>query len=320
MPANIIVGSGITGTLIANQLKHVHIDATVLEQSKNRHGRLETKDADTGAQFFTVRSEEFKELVDQWKDQKLVKVWCEGFPPKNDEYPRYCAVDGMGKMVEQLSHGNKIEYDTTVLRIVEEEDKFVLHTNKGKLESDHVILTAPLPESLKLVKDIIPKNEYKSLSQVEYWPCISLTIKMNEPFKVGDSGAYQHKGEIVDFIANNHSKGITENEIITIHCSPEFSEQYLNKADMDIKDQIQLELDHIDAIKGLKLKDHEVELLKWKYSQPKTPFNERFYHYKNGKKHLLIAGDGFLGSKIEGACLSALDASNALFKDFQVFY
>ena len=321
MPANIIVGSGITGTIIANQLKHVNIDATVLEQSKNSHGRLETKDtADTGAQFFTVRSDEFNQLVQQWKDQNLVKVWSQGFPPKNDEHPRYCAVDGMGNLVDHLSKENKIQFDTTVTKITEETDEFILHTNKGILESDHVILTAPLPESLKLVKDIIPKNEYNALNKVDYWPCISLTIKMNTPFKIGESGAYQHKGKIVDFIANNHNKGITENEIITIHCSPEFSESYYNKSDEDIKDQIQMALDQIEGIKGLKLKGNELELLKWPYSQPKEPFKERFYHYKNGKKHLIIAGDGFLGSKIEGACLSALDASNELFKDFQVFF
>ena len=194
MPSNIIVGSGLTGTLISNQLKHVNIKATVLEQTHS-HGRLDTQDADVGAQFFTARSDDFKELVEQWKDQNLIKVWCKGFPPKNDEYPRYCAVDGMGNLVDHLSKDANIQYETQVESIIEKKDKFILKTNKGEMEADHLVLTAPLPQSLKLAKGIIPESDYNALSRIDYWPCLSLTVELDNPLEVGEVGAYQHKGK-----------------------------------------------------------------------------------------------------------------------------
>ena len=313
---SIVIGGGITGTIIANQLKHVDLPVQVLEQSNN-HGRLKTEEADVGAQFFTVRSEEFKELVDHWEDQELVKVWSKGFPPKNDGNNRYCAVDGMEALVDHLSQSIDIQYETTVESIQETDKEFVIKTNHGELKSDHVILTAPLPKSVDLVKHILPKDDLQELQQVEYYPCISLVITLDKPLKISDSGAYQLKGKVVDFVANNHTKGVTNDDIITIHCSPDFSEQYFNAKESDIIVKVQQELSNVNELKSIPFST--VKMLKWDYSQPKQPYKQSSYSYKNKNKLLVIAGDGFGSSKIEGACLSALDASNTLFKDYQVF-
>eukprot|EP00835_Amoeboradix_gromovi_P006589 NODE_806_length_4082_cov_0.326638.p1 type:complete len:342 gc:universal NODE_806_length_4082_cov_0.326638:913-1938(+) len=324
--SNIIVGSGITGSIIASKLKHVNLDAQVIEQGQS-HGRLSTKEkerADIGAQFFTARSQEFKDLVEQWKDQHLVKSWCTGFPPKNDEYERYCGVDGMAQLVHKLAEDTNIAYDTKVWQITESTSDFIVKTSKGEFRSDHVILTAPLVESLELVKDIIPKYDYEQLSKVQYWPCLTLAVKVPNSFVLNEKGVYQHKGNIIDFIATNRhinedAKDL-EDIMVTIHCSPQFSEQFFNEPEDAIIGQVQLELNTVNELKKINLEELDVELLKWKYSQPKKPFHAKSYHFKKGPKNLIIAGDAFGDSKIEGACLSALNASDLLYKDFQVFY
>eukprot|EP00834_Sanchytrium_tribonematis_P001147 NODE_25_length_41203_cov_0.917113.p12 type:complete len:331 gc:universal NODE_25_length_41203_cov_0.917113:18150-17158(-) len=314
MVSNVIIGSGITGSIIANKLKESEIESIVLEQTEHGHGRTETNEADTGAQFFTVRTDEFGKLVQEWKSQNLVKVWSEGFPPKNDNYPRYCAVDGMGNLVDDLCENLKIKYKTQVNTIEESENEFILHTNKGIMKADHVVLTAPLPKSLKLVEDIIPKADFEKLAEVKYWPCVTLIMELDDKFKIGENGAYQHKGSVIDFVANNHTKGITDKEIITIHCGKEFSEAYFKKSDRDIIDKVNSEWKSIEALSDLSLS--KAKVLRWDYSQPKNTFKKSTYHYSNGPKTLILAGDGFGDSKIEGACLSALHAAEELRHDF----
>ena len=53
----------------------------------------------------------------------------------------------------------------------------------------------------------------------------------------------------VDFIANNRKKGITQTEIITIHCAPEFSEEYYDSDDNEVLRLIQSELNGIESVK-----------------------------------------------------------------------
>ena len=298
----IIVGSGLCGTLIANKLKQKGIIATILEKSKN-HGRLATRyndksTVDIGAQFFTVRSASFEGVVQGWINANLVRIWCYGFPPKNDKYPRFCVQNGMRHLVDHLAQDVEVQFNTNVKSIIETSDEFVLCTNSAEYRTDTLIITVPIPQAIPLVKDMLPPEDLKILGSIKYYPCITLIFESDSKCTV-----FQHKGKVVDFIASNKAKGISELNVFTLHCAPQFS---LDNFDMEVSEVCKLAQSELNDFSDIVISNPQIK--RWKYAQPVEPFIERLsYTIVKGKKKIIFAGDQFGNSKIEGACLSALD-------------
>ncbi len=303
----IIVGAGITGSLISNTLKKHNIKHSIFEKSLS-HGRMSTKDLngakiDIGAQFFTVRSPVFQSVVDEWISKGLVKKWTNGFPPKNDNYPRYCGINGMMSIVSHYSGEELIR--TKVSQIKYENDCLVVDNKSSKL----VVMTQPIPQALELCKDVLDTKDVEYLSTLSYYPCI--TLYFNSSVHISESGAYQHKGEVIDFICSNFKKGISTEHVITLHCSPKFSEAHFNYTTNDILAIVAKDLYSIYPTMDI----NSAVVHKWKYAQPKYPSTEPFYSARIGKDcEILFAGDQFCNSKIEGACLSALATAKYLLK------
>eukprot|EP00835_Amoeboradix_gromovi_P002328 NODE_130_length_18488_cov_0.389961.p5 type:complete len:313 gc:universal NODE_130_length_18488_cov_0.389961:4151-3213(-) len=301
----IIVGSGLAGTLIASNLNRKGIVTTTLEKSKN-HGRLATRycryTADIGAQFFTVRTSLFQSVVDEWIQKDLARLWTHGFPPKYDKHPRYYARNGMRNLVSYLAKGLNIKFETQVNEIIELQDEFILKTNNSEYRSNVLILALPVPQAIRLLEQVsIPKNDIDLLKQVEYYPCITLLFESDE--HISDCGAYQYKGEVIDYICNNKTKGISSSNIVTLHCTSLFSELHFSSPKKLILEMVQKELSQFTkiTIEGAKFK-------MWKYAQPKNPFDFKSYSLPLGNsKHIIFGGDQFANSKIEGTFLSAME-------------
>src|SRR5690349_51858 len=101
----LIIGAGLSGLMAARKLSENRFRVTLIEKGQGVGGRLATQAvgkglADYGAQFFTVRSDEFRREVDQWLADKVVYVWSKGFSDgirtteQFDGYPRYATQGG----------------------------------------------------------------------------------------------------------------------------------------------------------------------------------------------------------------------------------
>jgi predicted NAD/FAD-dependent oxidoreductase len=67
----VIVGAGLAGLSAARLLRDAGHDVVVLDKGRSPGGRCATRrignaTLDHGAQFFTVRSDEFARCVDEW--------------------------------------------------------------------------------------------------------------------------------------------------------------------------------------------------------------------------------------------------------------
>jgi len=103
-----IVGAGLSGLVAARRLADDH-EVVLLDKGRSVGGRLATRrigDAvlDHGAQFFTVRGDDFHAQVDDWLARDLVHVWCQGFG-EGDGYPRYVGSAGMNSLAKDLAVG-----------------------------------------------------------------------------------------------------------------------------------------------------------------------------------------------------------------------
>ena len=74
-----IIGAGISGLTVAKELSKLN-EVTIFDKSRGVGGRMATKRIDDyhfdhGAQFFTAKSQEFKEFCNKAKNDKIIEEW-----------------------------------------------------------------------------------------------------------------------------------------------------------------------------------------------------------------------------------------------------
>ena len=80
----LVVGAGLSGLLAARELKRRGQAVEVVDKGRGVGGRLATRRlgpgrADTGAQFFTVRSPAMQAMLHEWQEAGLVYHWANGW-------------------------------------------------------------------------------------------------------------------------------------------------------------------------------------------------------------------------------------------------
>ncbi|HKH58940.1 MAG TPA: FAD-dependent oxidoreductase, partial [Rubrobacter sp.] len=123
----VVVGAGISGLLAAKKLNEKGWTVTVLDKSRGVGGRMATRrvgegNFDLGAQFFTVRSERFAGLVEDWLGAGVATEWTRGFAdsegrPNEDGYPRYRGAEGMTSIPKYISRGLDVRTGERVVRV-----------------------------------------------------------------------------------------------------------------------------------------------------------------------------------------------------------
>ena len=79
----LILGAGMSGLMAASTLQGSSRRVVVLDKGTSVGGRMATRRigpgrADHGAQFFTVRTDEFGKWVERWQKAGLVYMWARG--------------------------------------------------------------------------------------------------------------------------------------------------------------------------------------------------------------------------------------------------
>ena len=152
----IVVGAGLSGLMAARECVARGHEVVVFDKGRGVGGRLATrriKDAtlDHGAQFFTVRNDEFQKYVDDWLSAGVVREWCHGFSDE-DGHPRYVGTNGMTSIAKHLATGLDVRLSALVFSLTRGDTDWVITTDDGVAHhADCVILTAPIPQSCSLM-------------------------------------------------------------------------------------------------------------------------------------------------------------------------
>lgn len=314
----VIIGGGISGLTAAAILKKHDIRVTVLDKGRGIGGRLATRrledpDAgngifDYGAQFFTAKSSRFKERIDDWHQDNITKIWNHGFPSadgtvREDGVPAHIGVENMRSVAKHLARTLDVHTGTRVTTIRWLGNSWVVMTEEGPVfESNLIGLTAPVPQSLELLKrsSIVLKNELAGrLKNVRYQPCIAMLALLKQPSQIPEPGGIWLSGEPIAWMSDNWKKGVSPNGYaVTIHSGPEFSQKHWDEPDEVVAEKLTTAA---EPFLGGDLARYQIH--RWRYSQVTQHFNEACaYLEKPGP--LFIFGDAFGGSRIEGAFLS----------------
>ena len=310
------------GLLAVGALHELGRRAVVLEAAKSLGGRIATRHIDghvldAGAQFFTVRSERFTALVEGWLREGIAAEWSRGFlnargERADDGHPRYRGVAGMAALPEHLARGVPVRLGVPVARVDPEgEDGWRVETTTGEtIRGRSLLLTPPVPESLALVDAGtygLPPEQRLELEQVRYAPCITVLAVLDGPSGLSEPGGVQVKGEPIDWLADNHLKGVSPRaSSITIHSSPAFARERWGRADDEVADSLLRA-----AGRHVRARAVETRVLRWPFSQPTEPYPEACLQCRS-RPPLVFAGDAFGGPRVEGASLSGLAAADRL--------
>ncbi len=118
----IVVGAGFAGLTAARSLHSRGHETLVLDKGRSPGGRMATRrigeaTLDHGAQFFTVRGDAFAAQVAAWEADGVARVWCHGFTPEGDGYPRYVGTRGMNAIAKHVALGLDVRCGAMVFAI-----------------------------------------------------------------------------------------------------------------------------------------------------------------------------------------------------------
>lgn len=294
--------------MAAQQLRLAGISVTVLDKGNRPGGRMATRPFegaifDYGAQFFTVRHEQFASFQRAWQARGIVRVWSHGFNGQQDGHPRYIGQSGMNTIPAHLAQGLDIRCGMKVSHVIASGRKWTIETDFDEiLEADGLIITTPVPQTLAILEIEIPSSQLDELQCIAYEPCLALMAVLEEPAGLPEPGAKQIvDGEPITWISDNASKGISVvANAITIHAGPKFSFDHWDRNAEDVAAKL---------LTGYSVKAWKLH--RWKYAKPISMHPKRSF-VVDSLAPLVLAGDAFGDARIEGAALSGLSAAERL--------
>ena len=306
----VVVGAGLAGLTAARRLVDRGRPVVVLEQGDRVGGRLATRRLagavlDYGAQFFTVRGEDFAAVTGRWLADGRVFEWGRGFADRPDGFPRYAAVGGFATLAGHLGEGLDVRLATPVRRVSPAGDAWTVAWDGGEMEAEAVVLTAPVPRTLATLPGRLVDG---LLNRVTYDPTLALLLVLDGPSVVPAPGGRQPEEGPFSFVADNALKGISPVPALTLHARGAVSSARFEDADevlvADFTAAARPWLGGAGVVAA--------GLERWAHATPVESWPEPCYVARTDPAPLVLAGDAFAGPKIEGAWRSGVAAAEAL--------
>jgi len=308
----VVVGAGMAGLTAAHGLQGRGDVVTVLDKGRRPGGRLATRNlaggarADHGAQFFTVRSDEFAAAVSSWAHRSLVHEWCRGFGSA-DGNPRYATGGGMAELASSLAAGLDVRTSTHVDAVRRAGRGWEVSwraghgATGGSTTADAVVLTAPVPQSAGLVAG------HAEAPVLEYTPTLALLVVVPGGGAVPAPGGVQLDDDPVwSWVGDNAAKGTSPVPAVTLHARADVSAaRYADEEGPLVAELLASAAPWLGTGPV-----GEVVLHRWRYAAPVSSHAARCVATDDGT--LVWAGDAFGGPKVEGAFLSGLAAAGRL--------
>ncbi|MEM7273854.1 MAG: FAD-dependent oxidoreductase [Actinomycetota bacterium] len=327
----IIIGAGLAGLTAATTIRAAAdglgqpVEVLIVDKGRSVGGRLATRrlgDAtiDHGAQFFTVRSDAFALAVDGWLADGVVEEWCRGFGPE-DGYPRYRTAAGMNQLAKHLAANLSADPAVTIAprqraaAIIPGPEAWAVTYDGYTREPDEAeaaIATPPVPQTMELLRaGAVPVDAELAgrLDAMAYHKVIGVLATLDRSPELPEPGALQRPDhEVFTFVADNAAKGISANPALTCHLAHDLSAALWDASDEDVLAAVAEEL---EAVTG-PASTIEIQVKRWRYAGPVTPWPDPVVTVTATPGPLVIGGDGFGGSKVEGAYLSGLAAAEEI--------
>ena len=311
----VVVGAGLAGLTAARSLSAGGHEVLVLDKGRSPGGRMATRriggaTLDHGAQFFTVRGDAFAAQVAAWEADGVVRVWCHGFTPEGDGFPRYVGTRGMNAIAKHMAIGLDVRCGAMVFAIRRAgrgSHGWEVVVDDGTVHrADAVVSTCPLPQTFSLLFEA-GVDFPRELVADDYDRTIALLAVLDRPSAVPPPGGVQPRR------ASSRSWPTTRPRASApfrpSRCTPGRPgawQHWDERPPGGPRRAGRRRPDRGSAPPGSSTR----QVKRWRFATPRSPWPEPCWVAPEGS--LVVAGDAFAGPKVEGAYNSGLAAAAAL--------
>ena len=315
-----VIGAGIAGLSAARALRSRGHDVVVHERSSVTGGRTATRQVagiemprglagatlafDHGAQYFTVRDDRLSEVAAEWQRDRVIAKWAgrivsfdgEGWEDVDEGTPRYVGMPGMGAIAASLAEGIDIRHGSRVESL------------DGVLAAaDHVIVAIPAPDAAPLVAHIPALAA--TASRVRMLPSWTVAAAFEARVAARFDAAFV-SGSPLGWIARNSSKPRRDSKIDTwvLQATTSWSASHFDDQSNDVGAFLMEAFE--DLIPSGLPRPFYATVHRWRYAAADPPLAVGAIHEPGSR--VTMCGDWCLGTRIEDAFLSGLEAANQI--------
>ncbi len=320
-----VIGGGLAGIAAAERLHEVGLDPFVFDRGVRAGGRCATRRAtpfsfDHGAQYFTVRDRVFRAFVERWQPRGWVAPWNgtivrwqDGRALTEEHAPkRWVAVPSMRALPEHLVRAwpnpDRYRSGCTVARMQRVGIAWRLFDEAGRELGDfeRVLIAMPPQQALRLLPVSSPLVGL--IETLDMRPCWAGMFGWDQPLPLPFDGAFVDAGPL-RWVARNSSKpGRPEPEAWVLHAEPEWSAQRLHRSPTEIAHDLRIAF---EELLGTSLPEPAFQdAHRWSLSIPRDTQTQRIW--MDRASGIALAGDAYLGGRVEGAFLSGRLAAEVL--------
>jgi predicted NAD/FAD-dependent oxidoreductase len=309
-PRIAIIGAGLAGIAAARTLRAADMNPILFEKSRGLGGRCSTKRwhdcrIDHGAQYFTLRDPDFRQIVTASCGTHLRRIEAPITSPSGTIIPgddRYYHSEGNSRLARDLAQNLELRLDTPITSLTPSGTTTWLLNGEPY---DHVISTAPLPQTFALLGLPLPHPTDPFI------PCLALLLRYH-----GDQpGLTAKRYAIADpdsatlawSACENHKLGRipTGTTALIAHASEAFSRTHLESPPELWSSQLRSEVEtlwQIDPTTSIAQHPH-----RWRYARvasaiPLPSLPPGIHH----------ASDALIASRVESAYLSGTQTATHL--------
>lgn len=206
-----VIGAGLAGLACARRLAAAGHAVRIFDKSRAPGGRIATRRGeqaswDHGAQYFTVATPAFRDLVDAASEAGQVAPWMPRWPGGEQEQRRlWVGVPGISALPRWLAQGMDLEPGTRVVALERTGAGWALRDDTGRRFEgfDFVVLAIPAPQAATLAAGHGAVAE--RLAAVEMAPCWAVMLAFERPLDVSFDADFS-PDPVLPWIARNSAK------------------------------------------------------------------------------------------------------------------
>ncbi|MEM9667809.1 MAG: FAD-dependent oxidoreductase [Pseudomonadota bacterium] len=317
-----IIGAGLSGTTLARRLSE-RANVQVFEKSRGIGGRMATRYAgiyefDHGAQYFTARTDAFKEVlqplikegvVSEWKDKIVSIVPGQTPTPFTRDDPIYVAAPRMNALPKALANGAEMTVRCQIEGLSRSDSgSWTLKDNEGGEYGpfDWVVSTAPSIQTAALFPEDVSFAE--QLSAVRMPGCFSVLLGLDQDPGIEWAGAKVTDSPIGWIAVNSAKPGRQSSTSIVVQTTNDWAEDNLERDQGEVRDLICRELNSLIGLDASGTAHQSLH--RWRYAHTSVPAGAPFLI--DEAQGLAACGDWCLGGRVESAFTSATELADAL--------
>ncbi len=317
-----IIGSGISGSTIANHLQKKY-SVSVHDKARGVGGRSSFKrfkgkiGFDHGLQYLSPRSKEFRSFTNKLIKKRVLKYWKGNHEflnervKRNKRHIKLVGVKGNNDISKFLLKNINCNFQSELSEIKRQKDYWDLKfKDKKHIYSKNLILTIPFPQAKKLTSKFTKSKLFKNKVIMNS----SLTVLLMTNKTGNEASSFFTNDKVLGWVSNENSKKRfnCNRDLWVLQSTFEYGKKHTDNYKNKKKFYTNILINRFKKLTNIKIKKiYFSHIHGWKYSSNSKPLSLQSYWDK--KIGLGICGDWFGGPRLENGWLSA----NNLYKEIR---